>query len=455
MGTGILDPAAMVGPGGNAALAQVRRAGATFARLKLDWPAVAPGGATKPSAFDARDPGDPSYSWSSIDDPVRRTVAKGLTPIIYIESAPRWAQEGRSMRPIDGPTKPSPAALADFTTALAKRYSGDYRGLPRVRYWQVWNEPNLSVFLMPQVDGTDVVSASWYRGMVNAAAEALHAVHRDNVVIAGALAPFGGIVRGPDTDRHQERIAPLRFMREMLCMSKGVRPKPTCDQTSQFDVWSHHPYTNGSPTHSAVNPDDVSLGDLDEMRRLLRAARQAGRIESRGDVSFWVTEFSYDSQPGDPRGLPPALHARWVSEALYRMWSDGVTLVTWFLLRDQPFPSAFFQSGLYTIDGKPKPALRAFRFPFVVFAQPGGKLAYWGRTPPGLRKVVLVEQKQGGRWRTAARLRTDRHGIFSGAISSAAKNGFLRVRIVGGEASLPFSLTVPKDFRFCPFGSGC
>lgn len=455
LATGVLDPFSKVGPGGDSA-AEMRRTGAGFTRLLLSWASVAPAGATKPAGFDARNPGDPRYSWASLDDQIRRMAALRLMPIIYVQGAPAWAQSNVFRRPIDGPVRPSPEALADFATALASRYSGRFQGLPRVRYWQVWNEPNLSIFLMPQIEGGKTVSPDWYRDMVNAMARAVHAVNRDNVVIAGGLAPFGGVIRsGPDPDRYQERIAPLAFMRQMLCMSTGAKPKPTCAETAEFDVWSHHPYTNGGPTTEAEGRDDVSLGDLDEMRTLLEAARRAGHVKSRAQPGFWVTEFSYDSQPGDPGGLPPALHARWVSEALYRMWSDGVTLVTWFLLRDQPFPDSIFQSGLYTSSGNPKPALRAFRFPFVAFARPGAKVEYWGRTPAGVRRTVLVEQKVGARWRQVARLRTNRYGIFSGAVASTAKSGFLRARVAASDTSLPFSLTVPKNFKFCPFGSGC
>ena len=49
-----------------------------------------------------------------------------------------------------------------------------------------------------------------------------------------------------------------------------------------------------------------------------------------------MTEFSWDSNPPDPKGVPAVLEGRWVAEALYRMWSAGVSLVTWFTLRDQP-----------------------------------------------------------------------------------------------------------------------
>ncbi len=333
-----------------------------------------------------------------------------------------------------------------------------------MRYWQVWNEPNLSIQLMPQHDDGRIVSPGWYRDMVNAMARTVHAVHRDNVVIAGGLAPFGGDINDPSGGPvgDQDRIHPLEFMRDLLCMSNGAKPEPTCDDKTEFDVWAHHAYTYGGPTHHAFNPDDVSIGDLPTMRRLLDAAAAAGHVRTSKKVAFWVTEFSYDSNPPDPRGLPLALHARWTSEALYRMWQSGVSLVTWFLLRDEPFPQEMFQSGLYfrgangVASDKPKPALRAFRFPFVAFRQKGGGIRYWGRTPPGANKAVVVEQAQGRRWTRLVAPKVDRYGIFQGRVSSARGNGPLRTRLADrSDRSQPFSLDVPADFRFCPWGSFC
>ena len=102
----------------------------------------------------------------------------------------------------------------------------------------------------------------------------------------------------------------------------------------RFDIWSHHPYTSGGPTHRASNPDNVSIRELPRMRKVLRAGVRFKHIIHTGSVRFWVTEFSWDTNPPDPKGVPVDLHARWVSEALYRMWRAGVSLVTWFQLRD-------------------------------------------------------------------------------------------------------------------------
>ena len=455
--TGFLDPASFGGADRERAFAHATRAGAKLTRVLVTWPLVAPDGARKPSGFNARNPGDRLYKWAELDAEIRAAAAKGLSPLVYFQGAPAWAQNGERQRANDGPARPSPAAVTDFAHALATRYSGKYRKLPRVRYWQVWNEPNLNIQLVPQANDGKLVSPVLYRAMTNAMARAVHGVHRDNFVIAGGLAPFGGNSNDPSGGQvdGQERIRPLEFMRAMLCV------KPACNKKSEFDVWSHHPYTYGGPTHSAFHPDDVSMGDLGEMRQLVESAQAAGHISSRQKVGFWVTEFSYDSQPADPNGLPPGLHARWVSESLYRMWSNGVTHVIWFLIRDEEFPKSMFQSGLYTRDDdgmasdEPKPALEAFRFPFVAFSRPADKVFVWGRTPSSKQKSVIVEQQVGNTWRVIARFRSDRNGVFTRLVASEENSGFLRARVAGGEFSVPFSLTVTPDFRFCPWGSFC
>jgi hypothetical protein len=196
------------------------------------------------------------------------------------------------------------------------------------------------------------------------------------------------------------------------------------------------------------------------MRRLLSAAVRFKRVVHTRPVRFWVTEFSWDSSPPDPRGVPSRLHARWVAEALYRMWRAGVSLVTWFQLRDEASDGRpdgqVFQSGLYSrcADGpgcdRPKLSLAAFRFPFVAFRR-GRKVSVWGRTPAGRAGRVTVEQSVGRRWRRLARVRTNRDGIFSRRLRTAGR-GRLRARLGGGAAAVPFSLVRPPDRQVNPFG---
>jgi len=429
---------------------RVAAAGASVVRILVVWRDVAP--ATLPTSWKPSDPADPSYDWTSLDAEVKMAAADGLQPLLTILEAPDWAQAGP---PVPAPNSrlPDPQAFAQFATAAARRYGGAFDGLPRVRYWQAWNEPNLSLYLVPQLANRKPVSPAWYRGMLNAFAAAVHGVHADNVVVAGGLAPF----RDNTTDvvTQNKDWGPLSFMRSLLCLSASLRP--TCSDPVSFDAWAQHPYTSGGPTHHAVLPNDVSLGDLPKVTRVLDAAVRYGHIRSSGPVRFWVTEFSWDTKPPDPQGVPALLARRWVAEALYRMWADGVSLVTWLMLRDDPPATSYLQSGLY-YDGtsfatdKPKPLLAAFRFP-VVGLQSAHGVYVWGRAPGGRAGSVIVQYRSSGGWRRLAAVKTDRYGIFQ-AQYALPFSGWVRATLPGAAtASPPFQLANVPDHFYNPFGA--
>ena len=237
-------------------------------------------------------------------------------------------------------------------------------------------------------------------------------------------------------------------MRELL--SKPIK----------FDIWSNNPYTAGGPTHSAYRANDVSIGDLPDARRVLRAAIAGHRIASARRVAFWVTEFSWDSKPPDPCGVPSALLARWVSEAPYRMWRAGVSVLMWTQLKDYPFVRGKipYQGGLYTFGGNgrvgaPKAAMRAFRFPFVALKRRGGAYV-WGRTPWGKAGRVRIQKKTSRGWTTVKIVRTNGNGIFRGRFYfSTSSTGRMRARRVGSSlSSVSFSLKPTKSLSIQPLG---
>jgi hypothetical protein len=424
-----------------AAFDRSRASGATMVRLFLTWKNVAP----MPPLLNPSDPANPAYNWEWFDRQVRMAVARGLTPYVNVMYAPVWA-EGIGGR-AEGTYRPDPAAFGAFARAAALRYSGSFAPpgegvLPRVRYWLPWGEPNRDYHLMPQYEGSRLVSDDLYRPLVNSFTTAVRGVRADNIVIAGSLAPLA----------RQGKPAPLRFMRELLCVSKSL--KRACDLRAnpvQFDIWSHHPYTLGGPTHKAGG-DNVSLGDLPRMQRVLRAAIRLGHVSSRGRVQFWVTEIGWDTRPPDPRGVPTALHGRWVSEALYRLWTYGISVVTWWRISDDPFPQGRYQSGFYTAAGRAKRSLKAFRFPVVAFRRDSG-FYVWGRTPTSSRGKVVIELKSGRGWRRLGTLRANGYGIFARTFRKGSRDGHVRARF-RGERSLPFSLTPVPDRVVDPLGCG-
>lgn len=444
------DAPAQPGVSPKLAAARVARAGATFERLTVYWARVAPD--KRPQNWNPANPADKAYRWGDVDALVRAASARHLQVIVTVMAAPQWAQTGQT-RPFPNSYLPDPAEFGKFATAISKRYSGSFRGFPRVRFWQAWNEPNLSLYLVPQLQDGKPVAPAWYRRMLNAFARSVRRVHRDNVVVAGGLAPFRDLT--PYVLEQDRDWGPLKFARELLCMSESL--KSTCSAKVSLDIWSQHPYTSGGPMHKADMPNDVSLGDLPEVVRLVRAAQKAGHLSTGGNVRFWVTEFSWDSSPPDPKGVPMSLLSRWTAEALYRMWSDGIELVTWLMLRDDPVNTGYLQSGLWfrgntVAQDREKPMLEAFRFPVVAFAN-GKHIRVWGRTPGGRRGSVMLQQSFAGGWRNVGLVRSDRNGIFQKRYDGSA-SGSVRARLAaGGERSIPFSLTRVPDQPFNPFGS--
>jgi len=413
-----------------------RKAGAEYVRIAVPWNEVAQ--SAPAVASDATDPSWSGYSWGWTDTRVQAAEAAGLTPYLQIGAPPGWVLAKGST--------PKIALLRQFATALATHYDGNH-GAPPVKIFQVWNEPNLSLDLSP-------VNPATYRSMVNAVAASVHAVDKRNIVVAGALDPF------TNRAKHWHSVAPLAYMRALLCVSKGKHPHRTCRAQIHFDVWSHHPYTHGGPFAHAKLANDVSLGDLPKMEALLKAGKRLHRIVSSRPPQFWVTEFAWGTDPPRHKAAPVPLASRWTSESLYQMWRSGVTVVTWFVLEDQPKPSPY-ACGLYFYakslsHARAKPVRTAFRFPFVAYLR-RSSVFVWGRDATSDKRLVTIERRVGihGRWRTVARIRTNRYGIFEANVRLAASTrDWFRGTASGSGRSLAFSLTVPHPKRnYGPWGS--
>ena len=186
---------------------------------------------------------------SSIDAAVRDAAQRDLTVMFTVYRAPSFA-EGPDP-PGDAPAgswRVDPQAFGDFGRALASRYSGAFRGLPRSVSSRL-ERAQPHVPLAP-VGGKSPYAADLYRRMVNEFSAAIHAVNPQNVVVAGSTAPYGDPAGG-------RRMRPLRFLRGLLCVQKkGAKiAAAKCSDRADFDVLSHHPINlSGGPGRSAINP---------------------------------------------------------------------------------------------------------------------------------------------------------------------------------------------------------
>jgi hypothetical protein len=464
--TGVLDPGQIshtefkVTP--SVAMQKTAEAGADYARIYLYWRKLPK---SNPIPLDQQS--DPAkYDWTTdgLDANVQAALDNHLKVMLTVRSAPDWAQRGG--HDSRGTWNPDPAMFKRFLRAAILHF-GD-----KVKFWGIWNEPNSPQFLNPQYKNGNLVSPGIYANLLRAADSVIYSDqnkidHPDYRIVAGETSPFG------HTPPRGHNPGPLAFLRKLLCMSGGGSPQPTsCNPKLKADIWTTHPYTSGSPWHHAFNADDVSFGDVPAWKKLVSKAVSAGHLRNRTGgkgVGYWLDEFSWDTKPPDPDGVPLDLHARWTAEALYRTWTFGIGALFWGQLRDYPLKKEPYQSGLYFCDATPKvddpcstmvdpgpttdkPALQAFRFPFVAYAS-NGHIRLWGRTPTSDPGSVDIKRKTSSGWKHFATATADPNGIFSRTVSSSRTKGFLKA-FYAGQESVKFSLVRPKERFVNPFGCG-
>ena len=440
---GLMDPRFSSGDAATRALwlGRAQDAGAGTVRFLANWRGIS---SDTPPA-NPTSPADPSYDWDELDEVVRDASARGFKILLAINRAPDWAEgpNREAMWPA-GTWKPDPAKLGQFATAVATRYSGSYvdsgaggGALPRVRDWQVWAEPNLFIHLNPQWEGGHTFSPPHYRRMLNTAYASIKRVSGSNRVVAAATAPFGNEGKGVP------RMPPLRFWRDLLCL-KGKKLKRTkCPGgKARLDVAAHNPlsWAVGSgdsgpwtPARKIGGPDDLVVADMHKLVSLLRTARDRRTIKPRRRTPLWAPELLWETNPPSDPGLSEETQARYLADAFYLLWRQGVSSVTWARLIDTRAGGGAITegAGLYYIDEAAKLSLNAYRFPFVPVRKKGSTLV-WGIAPQAGK--VEVQSLVGGEWTTVKRLRTRTSRVFTGKLKRGAGNRFRAV--IGGETSL-------------------
>lgn len=392
--------------------------GAGVVSITVDWNVVATRKPTNPG-----DPADSAYDFAALDGAVRDATSRGLIVMLAFGSAPGYAEGAGSRSGSSGGWKVDAGAFGDFVQAVANRYSGGYGGLPAVRYYDVWPEANLETHLAPQFAGKRPVAVARYRRMTNAVAAAVHAVSPANRVVVGSLAPYGNPPGG-------DRMRPVSFLRKLFCLTGGLERR-RCPAKTHVDVLGHHPINqSGPPTQHALNPNDAASADLDRIRRVLRAAEREDTIGGPDRRHpLWATEFWWSDNLSDGTQVSERKQARWTAESLYLFWKAGARVAVYLPFVD----SEGFFAGLYRENREPKPAARAFGFPFVVHGG-GAGLRAWGRAPQGGR--LEIERRSGGGWRAVRSAKVRAGGVFDLRLSVSGPV-VLRATI-GGQHSLPW-----------------
>jgi hypothetical protein len=202
-------------------------------------------------------------------------------------------------------------------------------------------------------------------------------------------------------------MAPVDFIRQMH------------REHARLDAYAHHPY----PDYPGDTPYQGGCGHCKtiSMSTLERLQREVGKAFPRATI--WLTEYAYQSSP-DPFGVTPEVQAKYVSEAARRVYTaPRVEMLIHYLYRDEP-DLARWQSGLETVQGRPKPALRATILPLDQVSRKGSRTTVWGQVRPGK-----------GRQRYELQVRVDEEWTTVGGIQRTSPRGYLKRTIVAPRGS--------------------
>ncbi len=329
------DPALRWRHGRGATFDRVQQFDASVVRTTVYWSRTAPRRPARPAS-----PFDRAYRFADLDEFVRNAETRGIAVMLTIWGTPGWANGGKG----ENVAPAHPKDLTDFARAVASRYDGKHRGLPAVQFYGVWNEPNLGLFLTPQYSKNGKpVSPFIYARLYRAAYAGIRAGNPEALVGIGETAPRGR--RSPlGTTGKQETLAPQVFAQLLARARPRVR----------FDAWSHHPYsTLGTGPRQRMRYPNANLPLLPSFEDHLND------WFGRTSTPIWITEYAFQTKPGERKGVAPAKQAAYLRTAVSmarRM--PYVQMFVWFIFRDDP--TSTWQSGVLYRNGREKPAAKVF-----------------------------------------------------------------------------------------------
>lgn len=270
------------------------------------------------------------YDFSSLDRTVGQASAAGVGILPIVTASPEWMAGDPRAAPLAGSRA---RAWSAFLRELVGRYGprGEFwqgREVKRpLRRWQIWNEPNFSVFWRQP-------SPRAYVGLLRRSAAAIRGLDPGAEIVAGGLAPVEGGLR------------PWEFLRRMYRVPGARRA---------FDVAALHPYATSV------------LGLEYELRAVRRVMARAGD----GAKPLLVTELGVASDGVAPNPFDKGRRgqARFL-ESTYRLMLEhrrrwrlgGAYWFTWKDVADADPYCVFCRfAGLFDASGRPKPAWRSFR----------------------------------------------------------------------------------------------
>jgi polysaccharide biosynthesis protein PslG len=249
----------------------MQAAGAHWLRMNINWSVIQQAGPT-------------SYNWAPFDRVVQAARARGFNVLGEIAYTPPWALPAGVTDSHHPPANVSD--YANFASAAATHFSA-----MGVHAYEVWNEPNVSVFWQPAPDPAAYVS------LLKAAYPAIHSADPQATVVTGGMAPSGGS-NGID-------LPPVTFLTSIY--ADGAK--------GYFDAVGHHPYC-----WPALPGDAQGWSAWYQMYGTSPSLRSVMEANGDGDKKIWGTEF------GAPTNGPAGSYVDEATQALmittaYQLWT--------------------------------------------------------------------------------------------------------------------------------------
>ncbi len=290
-------------------LQMIKDAGIGWIRQQFPWEDI-----EEPAKGEFWDTKYNQSSWAKFDNIVNLANQYGIQMIVRLDTSPRWAH----------PNNPWPSTppdnlndYGDFVYQVVSRYKG------KVKYYQLWNEPNLS-----SEWGNKPVDARAYVKLLKIGYERAKEADPNCVILSAGLAPT--------IEQSWRAMDDQIYLQQMY--DAGAK--------NYFDILSVQAYGLRS------GPDDqrLTLNDVNFSRPLLD--RQI--MVKNGDAAkpIWVSEMGWNAQPDSVKAAPvfgrvsERLQAQYTVRAFQRaaeQWPWMGVMNIWFFKRvddhekNQPF----------------------------------------------------------------------------------------------------------------------
>jgi len=250
------------------------------------------------------------YDWTFYDRAFEKISGSNINVLGIIDYSAPWATDDPNRADADK-YMPNPDDWRDYVGKVVERYGN------KVKYWQIWNEPNLSVFFKPEPD------AGKYVELLKIASQEIRLRDGNAKVVLGGLS-------GVD----------VGYLGELKSLGAG----------EYFDIIALHPYRFDfkSPPESG--------GFMDDLKKAEKAS------EDFNNKNIWFTEFGWPTDATE--GVSEDIQAKFLARTYLMSFAfPNVKKLFWYDFRDDGYNKSYREDnfGLVKRDYTKKSSYLAYK----------------------------------------------------------------------------------------------